>query len=50
MSRQKFHRDNWVEYYKAELDDDNLKNIMNEYYEGTLLSYYIYQVMYLKLV
>lgn len=41
MSRQKFHRDNWVEYYKAELDDDNLKNIMNEYYEGTLLSYYI---------
>lgn len=41
MSRQQFHVENWVEYYKAELDDDALKNIMNEYYEGTLLSYYI---------
>lgn len=41
MSRQQFHVENWVEYYKAELDDDNLKNIIDEYYEGTLLSYYV---------
>ena len=41
MSRQQFHVENWVEYYKAELDDDALKNIINEYCEGTLLSYYV---------
>lgn len=41
MSRQQFHVENWVEYYKAELDNDALKNTINEHCEGQLLSYYV---------
>lgn len=41
MSKQAFHVENWVEYYKATLDVDTLRNVINENYEGSLLSYHV---------
>lgn len=39
MSEQKFHKENWVAYYDAEIDESALENTIDNCYEGELISY-----------
>lgn len=39
MSEQKFHKDNWIAYYNAEIDESDLEDEIDSCYEGELISY-----------
>ena len=39
MSEQKFHKENWVEYYDVKLDESSLEDEIDSSYEGTLINY-----------